>query len=531
MSFLDVLLLAATYAACIIIPLSILFGSYNLFFHPLRRYPGPLVGRLTEAYGGYFAWKKNYHLATYQNFLEYGPVFRQSPNRLMFNSMTAVFDIYLNPRVTKGQSYANSQLTAKYPSLINAIDSKQHRRKRKIIAPVITERSMKKFEPTMSEHVNVFLQQLLASCESGGAIDMTERFQRLGIDVVGQLAFGYPFNTQTDETHRFVPEVINAMSRRIYTYMQLPSITPYYVEKLCLLFNIRTLIKFEKTIRTMIKTRMSQDKDAHHDLYSFVAGHIGKEQDAFLPGEMWPEAFFFIIAGGVTTATTMSAMFFYLTRNPKSYAALAREIRSTFNSASEIHSGPQLAGCKYLRACIDETLRMSPPTVGTLWRQQEKSDDEPLIVDGHVIPRGTQVGVSLYSLMHNEEYFPDSFTYTPERWLEPPEGTVETEEEKAKRATMRKVFVPFLVGDRACAGKAMAYMEASLTMARTMWFFDFEGAPGKPGELGAGELGRTDGRGRPGEFQLDDLFVTAHQGPNLIFKPRGDYWKELQTVD
>lgn len=32
----------------------------------------------------------------------------------------------------------------------------------------------------------------------------------------------------------------------------------------------------------------------------------------------------------------------------------------------------------------------------------------------------------------------------------------------------------------------MAYLEASLVVAKTLWFLDFEPAPGKSGELGAG---------------------------------------------
>lgn len=41
-----------------------------------------------------------------------------------------------------------------------------------------------------------------------------------------------------------------------------------------------------------------------------------------------------------------------------------------------------------------------------------------LIVDGHIIPRGTLVGVNPYAVMHNEEYYPEPFVFWPERWLD-----------------------------------------------------------------------------------------------------------------
>lgn len=151
-----------------------------------------------------------------------------------------------------------------------------------------------------------------------------------------------------------------------------------------------------------------------------------------------------------------------------------------------------------------------------------------MIVDGRIIPRGTSVGISPYALLHNEEYFPDPFSYTPERWLDLDPREEETEAEKTARANMRKAFIPFLVGDRGCAGKTMAYTEASLTLARSLWFFDFEKAPGEKGEIGGGNAGKWKGRGRPDEYQLGDIIVTSHEGPNLVFKKRGDHCKELE---
>ncbi|KAI1390248.1 cytochrome P450 [Hypoxylon trugodes] len=524
----DALHTSTAYAICLAILWLLLTIVLRSFFHPLRSYPGPIFGRITDAYGGYFALGKRLHLTTYENFQKYGPVVRQAPNRLVFNTVEALYDIYLNSRVTKGHSYTKSQLRARYPSIINVIDKDQHRRKRKLIGQPLTERSMRSFEPTMESEIDVFLNLLLESAQPGHVVDMTERCQRLGVDIVGLLAFGFPLNTQTDEKFRFILNLMDSMAWRISTYMQLPALAP--LEKVLAWLGVRQVLRFGTAVQTIIQTRMAQEKNAHRDLYSMVADYIGKGQEGLYKDELWPEAILFITAGGTTTATTMSALFFYLSRNPKCYAKLAAEIRSTFESSNDIRSGPQLSSCKYLRACIDETLRMSPPSLTTLWRQQDTKDDsgEPFVVDGHVIPHGTQVGVSLYSIMHNEEYFPDSFTFKPERWLDDSNASeVDGEGEKEDRATMRKAFTPFLIGDRACAGKSMAYMEASLTLARTIWLFDFEVAPGKSGEVGGGKAGRTDGRGHPGEYQLEDIFVAGHRGPNLVFRARGGLHKAL----
>lgn len=217
----------------------------------------------------------------------------------------------------------------------------------------------------------------------------------------------------------------------------------------------------------------------------------------------------------------MSAAFFYLSRNSDIYRKLIFEIRNTFSSGLDIHSGPQLTSCKYLRAVIDETLRISPSSIGTLWRQQDlmlpSEVGKPFIVDGHVIPPGTMVGISPYSLLHNEKYFPEPFSFQPERHLA----------SKSRATSTMRAFAPFAVGSRSCGGRAVAYLEATLTVARTLWYFDFEKAGGTAGKLGEGGPGQGKGRERQTEFQLYDVITADHKGPNLVFKLRGEHWKEL----
>ncbi|KAI3396858.1 hypothetical protein diail_11630 [Diaporthe ilicicola] len=179
-------------------------------------------------------------------------------------------------------------------------------------------------------------------------------------------------------------------------------------------------------------------------------------------------------------------------------------------------------------------MRMSPPFVGTFWREPHLSHHEQFVVDGHAIPPGTIVGVSPYSVMHNEAYFPEPFAFRPERWVESYReqgGTDESSPQTEQHVSMmRAAFAPFALGETGCLGKAMAYQEMSLVVARTLWYFDFERAAGEAGKLGEGEPGRTDGRGRKEEYQLFDLAVSDHVGPNLVFRPREEYWQELDVA-
>lgn len=174
---------------------------------------------------------------------------------------------------------------------------------------------------------------------------------------------------------------------------------------------------------------------------------------------------------------------------------------------------------------------MSPSTLAHAWREQDPTSvaaGEPLVIDGHVIPPGTKFAISQYALQHNEVYFPDSFKFSPDRWLA---LESETAEQRDARTAMRRAFAPFSISDRACAGKSMAWVELKLTIAQTPWYFDFERAPGRDGQLGGGwQGGDKSGRGKLDEFQLYDSVVVHHDGPCLIFKPYEDHWEELEDL-
>jgi cytochrome P450 len=67
-----------------------------------------------------------------------------------------------------------------------------------------------------------------------------------------------------------------------------------------------------------------------------------------------------------TTSTALASVLFYLCNFTDVKARLTAEIRSSFSGTEEIRDGLKLRGCKFLAACINESLRMSPPAGGPL---------------------------------------------------------------------------------------------------------------------------------------------------------------------
>lgn len=210
----------------------------------------------------------------------------------------------------------------------------------------------------------------------------------------------------------------------------------------------------------------------------------------------------------------MAATLFYLVRSPAALQKATDEVRSRFRDVEDIHQGPDLNSLTYLRACIDEAMRMSPSVGGIVPREVLPGG---ITVDGEVIPAGTVIGVPHYTIHHNAAYYPEPFTYIPERWIAgayKASGVVN----ESSVETAHSAFCPFSVGPRGCIGKGLAYIEMTTTLARTLYLYDLRKSAGfDPAE---GNPNNVWGRQRVEEFQLIDQFTSLKDGPMVEFRRR-----------
>lgn len=175
--------------------------------------------------------------------------------------------------------------------------------------------------------------------------------------------------------------------------------------------------------------------------------------------------------------------------------------------------GTELNACVYLRAVIDEAMRLSPPVGGVLPREILPGGLE---IDGLRLPAGIVVGTPHYALHHHPSYFPSPFSFVPERWI----ADSSAEVTKDTVALAQSAFCPFSVGPRGCIGKGLAYNELMTSLGRTVWMYDFKLAEG--GRVGEGAPGLEWGRQRTGEYQLRDSFTSLKDGPMVQFRERRD---------
>lgn len=207
-----------------------------------------------------------------------------------------------------------------------------------------------------------------------------------------------------------------------------------------------------------------------------------------------------IAAGSDAVRLTIAATIFYWLKNPSIFQKAAEEIRSCVTSTEQI-TDSKLSSLRYLRACVDETMRLCPPKASSLPREVLRGG---ITIDGVQVPEGMTVGTSIYALHHDPNIYPDPFAYKPDRWLLRPQDR-----------RMQAAFCPFLKGPRMCPGQTVAYFAIELALFHLVYRYDMRASDGKvTGGRQANVPERED------EYQFKDWILGFAEGPFIELKER-----------
>ncbi|KAK0610117.1 cytochrome P450 [Bombardia bombarda] len=498
---------------------------YRLFLHPLAKYPGPFLAKLTDGYMLYHAWKGDRHLEFWRMHERYGKAVRFGPNSLSVNSNTALKDIYgFKANVRKAEFY--DAFVHPAPNTHNVRDKEVHARKRRVLSHAFSDSAVKEVERYIVANVRSFCEGIgsigRGSAANGSdekkggwteAKNMSDWCSWLAMDILGDLCFGKAFHMLDRPDNRYAVDLVGVAAQRHLICGTMPIVDKLGLDKVLFHKIAAGRAQYMGYSRAQLteRTALGDDTDRRDFFYHLLKARDPETGQGFTTAELWGESNLLIIAGSDTTSTAMAATLFYLVRNPHALALATSEVRAAFFSLEDIHAGPQLSpGCAYLRACIDEAMRLSPSVGGLAPREVLPGG---AVIGSLHVPQGTVVGTPHYTIHHNPDYYPEPFAYKPERWL-----ASEVGEEEVARA--QSAFCPFSIGPRGCIGKGLAYIEMGITLARVLWLYDVRRAVGveDPGE--GGKKGAEWGRHRVGEFQLVDTFTSFKHGCLVEFRRR-----------
>jgi len=432
---------------------------YRLYFHPLSGYPGPKLAASTRLWYTYNMDKGNLGMIISKLHEKYGPVVRIAPDELCYTSSTAWQNIYGfrqhgKPEMAKDTPFYKS------PSVVGSIISAsrdKHAHMRKLMSRGFSDAALREQQPLVIDYVNLLMKRLHEETDKGNPVEMVSWFNFLTFDVIGDLAFGEPFGCLKDSNYHPWVKIIFTHIK----YVNFCQAWGYYpsIQRLIPYITPKSLRKTSAFHQSMTREKTLRRQQSKVDRADFVS-NIVKPDSGLTERELFSNTSTLIVAGSETTATLLSAVTWFLCRNPKAMSKLVQEVRSSFQDASEINF-TSASKLKYLLACLNEALRCFPPAPTGLARKVPEGGDT---IDGKFVAEGTQVSVWQIAANQSTRNWARPFEFIPERWLDDPEFASDD------RAAMQ----PFSIGPRNCIGKNLANVEMRLVLARLLWEFDIQ---------------------------------------------------------
>jgi benzoate 4-monooxygenase len=394
-------------------------------------------------------------------------------------------------------------------------DRAEHTRKRKIISHAFSPKSVAAFEPFMAENLQRWTSQLDRIAASQPQLDGKQFarynampwFSYLAFDIIGDLAFGYPFgmvNKGKDEIEtQLVPggpisyapavEVLNRRGEVCSTLGLLPALRPW-AKRLPDPFFTKGIAAVENLTGiavAAVASRLDVTEKGMVELRNDILARLLQAKDAsgrrMERDELIAEALTQLIAGSDTISNTACGIFYWILHGERSAPGtiiprLQDELDQAIGSGAEAASYSEVKDLPFLRRCIDEAMRLHSTSAIGLPRLV--ADNGGVEFDSFYFPPGTVLSVPSYTIHHMREIWGDDVEeFKPDRWLN-------------LSARQKTAFNPFSYGPRACVGQNVAIMELQLIIGTLFHRYEFvlyqsimkshEGFSKKPEECHAG---------------------------------------------
>lgn len=202
-------------------------------------------------------------------------------------------------------------------------------------------------------------------------------------------------------------------------------------------------IVFHRATQRLARYRAGEQLD---DFFAALMEDKNGNPNGMEWGEIVAEVSIMMNAGSDTTAIAMCNTMYCLLSNPTCLKKLREELDAVVDPSENVVPYDKVRHLPYLKACLDEAMRLLPPTSFGLPRRTPKEGTSIL---GDFIPGETSVSISAYVAHRDPKVFPEPEKYIPERWMG----------EDAK--DLQAAFISFSTGARGCIGRNISYCEST----------------------------------------------------------------------
>ncbi|MEM8718850.1 MAG: cytochrome P450 [Cyanobacteria bacterium P01_G01_bin.39] len=383
----------------------------------------------------------------------YQVVFKNAPPTLMTCNPQAIEDIFTadRDRFVVGQSNQGLNFLVGDNSLL-LLDGHEHKNRRRLLMPPFHGESLAK----CSSEIVKITNKVCNSLEINKPFKVRALTQEITMRVILTVVFGIDSGARYERLRELLTDLLDIFNTPLSSsFMFFPVLQKDWGKYspwgrfLRLKQEIRSLIYSEIAERREL---LATGESNSTDIFSLLLLAKDEKGEGMTDEELHDELITLLFAGHETTASALAWLLYWIHYLPEVKDKLDFEL----NSLAENHDYKAIDRLPYLNAVILETLRIYPIATGAFSRTLTK----PTSVNGYNFEPNTSLMVSIYSLHHREDLYPDAKQFKPERFLQKTYSPYE--------------YIPFGGGNRRCIGSALALLEMKLAIVTILSRFQLD---------------------------------------------------------
>ena len=332
------------------------------------------------------------------------------------------------------------------------LDGKTHKRRRKLLMPPFHGESLHRCSQQIVEITNRVCDRL----ELNKPFKVRHLTQEITMRVILSVVFGIDSGTRYDRLRELLTTLLDTFNNPLSTSL---IFFPWLQKDWGKYSPWGRFLRVKQEIKDLIYAEIKDRRKAiaslssnhqYYDIFSLLLMAKDETGVGMSDEELHDELITLLFAGHETTASALAWLLYWIHHLPE----VDRKVHQELNSLSKNADYQEIDSLPYLNATILETLRIYPIAASTFARLLK----QPMSIMGNEFDSDTWFMISIYNLHHNEELYPNSKQFIPERFL--------------TKNYSNYQYLPFGGGNRRCIGSALALLEMKLVTATFLSRFE-----------------------------------------------------------
>ncbi|MFN6946574.1 MAG: cytochrome P450 [Cytophagaceae bacterium] len=330
-------------------------------------------------------------------------------------------------------------------------DGEFWKRQRRIAQPAFHKKVLAGFTDAITEIVEELCLQWEKQLAQGREeLNIADEMMKLTVRITSRLLFGADIANKEER----IIFLIGELNESTIKMLKIPLMIPLWIPTP----NNFKFTKYRKEIYGIVNeiiTKRRNIKDTNNeDLLQMLMDARDEETGEGMSDEQLRDEVLTLFLAGSETSSNALSWTLYLFNKQRDKEEIARNEMDTIIDKG-LTGLEAMREMRYLSLCMQESMRIYPPA----WFISREAIHEDNI-DGYVIPKKSQLYISIHGMHNHPEYWGDPENFRPERF--------EEEHSRPKYA-----YFPFGGGPRLCIGAELARMEILMTLFKLLERFRF----------------------------------------------------------